>query len=381
VQGPTSASPRPTTVATDEPAATRPRSLPLASQQNLALGIAQEALRQSPSRDRRRLGNGRRLDAHMAKPRDIAAALTRHLQGACLVESTIGGDISALRFSNHLFVVAQRLRTSHSDQIRAALSHIGTTVYDGIEPDEVAVGVAVGRNAGRVVEAVHVHADGTLVLEFEGRWTIEATTDTDIVDWQWSCGPSSASPYVTQTVAHFLRELQAGPLLEQHPASQATLEEATPYYIDESNLSEASQAVGDILFLYQDAVESYGGFGHNLETGSFNAFDYARAVLAPKPGYSLGLDVSLLHEGAAVALLCELSDHIDDTESAPGQFGRTLEIRRSLERGLLDSTPLAKAVAEHAFAGHFDEFQSGLTRVYQEYVLGHFRRLVQDERH
>jgi hypothetical protein len=88
-------------------------------------------------------------------------------------------------------------------------------VHDGVEPDEVEVGVACGRNARRVVESVQIKPDGTLVLNFGSGWSLEATTDTDIVDWQWSLGPQAGNPYVVDTIAYYLFELQEGVLINK----------------------------------------------------------------------------------------------------------------------------------------------------------------------
>ena len=148
------------------------------------------------------------------------------------------------------------------------------------------------------------------------------------------------------------------------------------YYVDGARLQELQGAVRDILFLYQDPVESNGGFGHNLQTGSFDAMRFARAVLAPEPGFTLGVDVKLLHQGAAVAILCELSDFVDDHEVLPGAFGRTQRIRFELEAGLLDNRPLARHAARLSFEGRFDEFREGLRAVCDAYVLGHSRALL-----
>jgi hypothetical protein len=320
----------------------------------------------------------------VAESGEVEAVLARCLEGQWLAESVFGGDLAVLRFSNGTHLVCQRLRGDRDHDVRKALSRLGESVHDGVEPDEVEVGVNLGRNARRVVDRVTVSPSGGLQITFDGGWMVEATTDTDIVDWQWSVGLTALNPYVAATVAHFTLELEAGRLFSLYaPASSdaAVRPGASnePFIIDDTNVEEAYAAVRDILYLYQDAVESYGGIGHNLDTGTFDAFRFARAVLAPRPGYTFGLDAVLLHQGAAVALLCDLSDHIDDTDTTPGGFGRTELIRFGVERGLLDATPLAAEAAKLAFAGRVDAFRETLGKVYQEYVLGHFQRLIGEQ--
>ena len=38
--------------------------------------------------------------------------------------------------------------------------------------------------------------------------------------------------------------------------------------LNEENYSVAINAICDILYMYYDLVESYKGFGHNIETGN-----------------------------------------------------------------------------------------------------------------
>jgi hypothetical protein len=75
--------------------------------------------------------------------------------------------------------------------------------------------------------------------------------------------------------------------------------------------------VRDILYMYYDLKESYDGFGHSIETGSFDALSYVDCYLSEPPGKTFGIDVGLLHEGATVAILCRLSDYWDETGELP----------------------------------------------------------------
>ncbi|AKH15713.1 hypothetical protein [Deinococcus soli (ex Cha et al. 2016)] len=44
---------------------------------------------------------------------------------------------------------------------------------------------------------------------------------------------------------------------------------------------EASQALRDILFLYVEMAESYAGFGHAVDTGTFDPYQYLDAETEP----------------------------------------------------------------------------------------------------
>lgn len=67
-----------------------------------------------------------------------------------------------------------------------------------------------------------------------------------------------------------------------------TMSETVPenFYITEDNFEQAHQAVRDILYLYHQAVTSCGGFGPDLNTGSFDPFFFLQAELKEPPGIS-----------------------------------------------------------------------------------------------
>ena len=122
------------------------------------------------------------------------------------------------------------------------------------------------------------------------------------------------------------------------------------HYITADNYLEANQAIRDILYPYDDAVTSYSGFGHNLEVGTFDPFKYLGALLDEPPGYTFGIDMELLHEGAAVALLCHLSDFWGEFDGENiGQDKLTGRIKNSLAEGLFEMVPQAKLAASAAF--------------------------------
>jgi len=145
--------------------------------------------------------------------------------------------------------------------------------------------------------------------------------------------------------------------------------------INGENVAEAQQAVRDILFLYRDAVLSYRSLGHNLDIGAFDALAYLTCSLDEEPGYDLEIDVTLIHQGSAVALLCDLLNYLDDCGiEAITQHKRTMAIKKALDDRHFAHLPLAQETAGLAF---FDEagFRAKLTEVYSEYVLGYIHRL------
>lgn len=144
------------------------------------------------------------------------------------------------------------------------------------------------------------------------------------------------------------------------------------YTITDENYLEANAAMRDILFMYRDLIESYHGFGHGIDTGTFSSFDFVDTELLEEPSYSLDMDMNLLRQGSAVALLCGLSDFWDESEgdiAGLGKWGE--ELRDLLKDGRLDHLPLAKEAVEAGLESE-DNLRALLPGVYREYVVGYF---------
>jgi hypothetical protein len=104
--------------------------------------------------------------------------------------------------------------------------------------------------------------------------------------------------------------------------------------INSDNYPQAVAALRDVLYMYYDLITSYGGFGHSIDTGTFDPFFYMDCYVNEPKGYTFGIDIDLIHKGAAVALLCRLSDYWDDYDEAPGgEFAAY--IKQLLSEGLI----------------------------------------------
>lgn len=146
--------------------------------------------------------------------------------------------------------------------------------------------------------------------------------------------------------------------------------------INAENYTQAIAAIRDILYMYYDLVESYEGFGHSIETGSFDPIFFADCYLFEREGTTLGIDVNILHEGAAVAILCKLSDYWDDNDmSVEDEF--LLQVKQILSEGKLDHLPLAEQAIKIAFDDE-EEFRDTLDEVYKNYVVRRFRKLAEN---
>jgi hypothetical protein len=155
------------------------------------------------------------------------------------------------------------------------------------------------------------------------------------------------------------------------------------HYITKENHLEAKQATRAILHIYNEAITSYGNFGLNFITDEFDAFKYIQCQVDITTGQPFGLDLNLLHQGSAVALLCRLyqfSCKFNEKHFIKEAIAE--KIIGYLHGGAFDSLPLAKDAALSAFEDR-DIFKAKLRIIYEEYILGYYRKITsyQDEAH
>jgi len=146
--------------------------------------------------------------------------------------------------------------------------------------------------------------------------------------------------------------------------------------IDETNYEVANNATRDILFMYRDMIECYGGFGGTIDTGSFDALAFLDFSVHERPGTTLGIDVELVQQGSAVAILLKIHDAWckGDGEILP-RSTFTDQVREALDRGRFDHLGVARAALDAGLKS-LELFLSRLPAVYDAYVLGYFRRLL-----
>jgi len=153
------------------------------------------------------------------------------------------------------------------------------------------------------------------------------------------------------------------------------------HYITKENHQEAQQAARAILCIYNKTITSYGNFANNFYTNEFDAFKYIQCRIDITTGHPFGVDLNLLHEGSAVALLCRLSPfsgRLTEKNVIPDAI--VDKILRYLQDGAFDLLPLAKDAALSAFEDE-DIFTAKLRIIYEEYILGYYRKITacQDE--
>jgi hypothetical protein len=153
------------------------------------------------------------------------------------------------------------------------------------------------------------------------------------------------------------------------------------HYITKENHQEAKQATRAILCIYNKAITSYGNFGNNFYTDEFDPFKYIQCRIDITTGPAFSVDLNLLHEGSAVALLCRLSPFSSQLTGKNFIPNAMVEkIIGYLQDGVFDLLPLAKDAALSAFEDE-DIFTAKLLIIYEEYILGYYRKITtyQDE--
>jgi len=140
-------------------------------------------------------------------------------------------------------------------------------------------------------------------------------------------------------------------------------------------LPYAKDAIRDILYLYMDMVESYGGFGHNLDTGTFSPIEFVNSKVISPEGYTFGLDQKLLHAGSAIALLCTMSDCWDDQGEISLFWPKIKSTKEALDTGQFKHLPEIERAFLLGFGGDLSLFAEQLKAVYQNYVISYFNRL------
>ncbi|MEO0468724.1 MAG: hypothetical protein AAF206_03815 [Bacteroidota bacterium] len=149
--------------------------------------------------------------------------------------------------------------------------------------------------------------------------------------------------------------------------------------ITEDNYQEAQDAIRDILYMYVDLIESYGGFGHNIERGKFSPLDFVDAPILEPEGYTFGIDILLLQSGSAIALLCTLSDAWDEYETWDVKNWPTVSlIKEANDAERFTHLPMIQEAFNLAFGSDEEAFREQLTRVYKKYVCSYFSKLAKN---
>lgn len=146
--------------------------------------------------------------------------------------------------------------------------------------------------------------------------------------------------------------------------------------ITTDTLPYAKAAIRDILYLYMDMVSSYGGFGHNLDTGGFSPLEFIDSKVICPPGNTYGLNEQLLHAGSGIAILCAISDCLDETETVSLGWPLIASASGAFKAGRFKGIPDVQEALRLAFSGSEHAFREQLAKVYQHHVASYFSELA-----
>lgn len=160
----------------------------------------------------------------------------------------------------------------------------------------------------------------------------------------------------------------------------STLSQA-PLHINNDNAMAGNRAVASVLLLYYHLLRE-GGIT-NDQTVYVNAddFDPFCYLCVEVEGNLSDIDANLLRQGAVVHLLCDLQDMIDNDEHHYLNHPLVQRILAAAAAGHLAAIPEAAAIVSMVSAGisgfSFATLQAQLAQVYERYVLGRMRSLVE----
>ena len=147
------------------------------------------------------------------------------------------------------------------------------------------------------------------------------------------------------------------------------------FEINYETYEQAATARRDLLFLYTEMVESYQGFAADLETGAFDPYTFVDCALGDEPGWTFQVDTQLLREGSAVKLLAWQVDCWEQTGDIRTDRQLMQGIKTLLAGDALHDLPLAAETLRLGLQSA-EKLHDGLPDVYEQYVLGYFRRLL-----
>lgn len=150
------------------------------------------------------------------------------------------------------------------------------------------------------------------------------------------------------------------------------------HIITSDNYEAATDAVRDILLMYQEMASNYQGFGHAADI--YVRFDPLMFVDARSDEQAYYTDLNLLRSGSAVAMLCAFYD-VWCEEQGLDDHPRTKRYQDALEAGRFKLFPDIEAVIQTAIERDVMPledcwFEEAVVPIYRKYVLGLFARLA-----
>lgn len=157
------------------------------------------------------------------------------------------------------------------------------------------------------------------------------------------------------------------------------------HLINGDNYLEAADAIRDILMLYVDLADSTAGFGHAANVHvRFDPLKFVDAEVDHSTGYYF-VDIDLLRQGSAIAILCEFYDLWSEEQPLSGHMRseayETALAAKRFNRFADIEAVLSQAIRRRDMPLDDRWFEEALAPIYRKYVLGFFNRLAASDRY
>ena len=156
------------------------------------------------------------------------------------------------------------------------------------------------------------------------------------------------------------------------------------YQVSYENIQKSKECYLKVLWLYQDMITSYKGFGHNLD---YEDIDYMNLIFTyTEDDISYSHISSIISEGALVALCCAAVNLLDEESRSPSFEAKIKKILASDMITYFKDTErvLNKIISAFGEEVRLDWETVGLGKVlkleldslYDKYVIGYYHKMI-----
>ncbi len=130
--------------------------------------------------------------------------------------------------------------------------------------------------------------------------------------------------------------------------------------------------------MYVDLAESC-GFAHGIDAGSFDPFQFIDAIVEVAPEYASPVDIDLLRQGSAIAILCGLYNMWSEFDNVNNGGWWSERLHTAIAQARFEYCPDVEQLLVETFKrnpGYGDTwFEEKFKPIYKKYVADYFTRL------
>lgn len=157
------------------------------------------------------------------------------------------------------------------------------------------------------------------------------------------------------------------------------------FEVSHETIQESREIYQKILWLYQDMVTSYGGFGHNLDYEDIDYMKFIFTYTEDETGY--GHIATTISQGALISICCEAVNLLDE-ESRSQKFEEGIQqiLSSNMVKHFKEVESVLKKIIM-AFSeqkrvdwecyGNGRDLCSALKNTYQTFVIGYYKSMVE----